>query len=86
MTDTDALRALADEDSDERSDTEWMLDATRMIRDSADEIDRLRAVIADAPHAADCRAQFHGGDRYGNGGDSRYCCCWKATVPEGSKE
>lgn len=50
------------------------------LRAAADEVDRLRSVIENAPHAADCRAQFHGGDRYGNGGDISYCICWKADA------
>ena len=52
----------------------------RLANDERGITDRLRAVIEKAPHAADCRAQFHGGDRYGNGGDSRYCICWKAET------
>lgn len=78
------MRTLADTAANLTVDNDWdatvLAEVMTALRAAADEVDRLRAVIENAPHAADCRAQFHGGDRYGNGGDVRYCICWKADA------
>lgn len=76
LVDTDALRETADAIGHLAGD----VTAQQDIEAAADEVDRLRALVKSAPHAADCRAQFRGGDRYGNGGDDRYCICWKAVA------
>lgn len=72
--DTDALRETADAIGHLAGD----VTAQQDIEAAADELERLRVVIENAPHGVDCRAQFHGGDRYGYGGDDSYCICWKA--------
>lgn len=40
------------------------------LRAAADEVDRLRAVIENAPHQLDCSSETHAG----------HCDCWKADA------
>lgn len=83
--DTDALRGKArvlwkrgaiargfgDESDVEEADIDQ--DASRLLRAAADEVDRLRAVIEDAPHPIECKR--------GNSGNLRVpCTCWKADA------
>lgn len=66
--DTDALRALS----------AWLyvesqFHKSQLAESAADEVDRLRAVIENAPHGSNCvwralRAQ------------DRYCTCWKVEA------
>jgi hypothetical protein len=67
--DTDALRDIAKiRWSDIMS---WCNDAVQGIEDAADEVDRLRAVIENAPHGSGCR-------KYNP--EHRICTCFKADA------
>lgn len=74
--DTDALRKIAAEcnENNYNLDNGWLLGSAGDALDTAaDEVDRLRAVVEDAPHDRYC-----GLERAQQG--TNYCTCWKAGV------
>lgn len=78
--DTDALRGTANRIDDQRDTplpTAWSdaRDAVDGLRAAADELDRLRAVIEDAPHDFD-----DGLGCWGAPGQPEPCTCWKADA------
>lgn len=64
--DTDALRELRVWLYEESQD-----DKSELAAAAADEVDQLRAVIENAPHAYECFADFAPGSE---------CICWKADA------
>lgn len=82
--DTDALRAMAAEmDNDDWTDwssTEAHVNGEK-VDAAADEVDRLRAVIENAPHSYDCERVDR--DGYQEPSDDPFvtCTCWKANAP-----
>lgn len=68
------MLATADWVRDEMPDlAEEMEDGTIALRAAADEVDRLRAVIENAPHVPACNSNFGTPGRWP-------CTCWKADV------
>jgi hypothetical protein len=65
--------------ADPESDTDLLVTALECdALAAADELDRLRIVLTDAPHDTWCASHDWGNDNHP--GDARPCDCWKADV------
>jgi len=71
--DTDALRRLA-----QSAEHGWDTETGPSLRAAANEVDRLRIVLTDAPHDTWCASHDWGNDNHP--GDARPCDCWKADA------
>ncbi|MDF2895756.1 MAG: hypothetical protein K0Q46_2542 [Rhodococcus erythropolis] len=80
--DTDALRETAQVAAEvaDAGELGWraLADSSDALNAAADELDRLRAVIENAPHALDCESRSH--DFLGHEQEPGDCTCWKADA------
>lgn len=77
--DTDALRArsLLIRDEELSGGVRWLTGPTwGMLSAAADEVDRLRAVVENAPHGDGCEMAWPAVDRK----PTDTCTCWKADA------